>query len=103
MDRDLEVPAPKDQDGNLLLNFQTVLQGSEKRIHLFANNTIEYDVALEPILDPNEPDLKIVKYPAVLRAGQVEEVIISFKPDMDRISPLQSGWDFRKVILASNY
>ena len=100
MDADLAEPAPVDSNGNLILDFQTVLQGQEKRIKLYANNTIEYDIALEPLIEQNEPDLKIVKYPATLRSGSTEEVIISFKPDLDRISPLQSGFDFRKVILA---
>lgn len=103
MDPDLNEPAPVDSNGNLLLNFQTVLQGQEKRIHLFAHNTIEYDIQLEPLLEEGEPDLKIARYPAVLRAGMTDEVVVSFKPDIDRIKPLQSGFDFRKIILTSNY
>lgn len=103
MDLDLATPAPVDQNGNLLLNFGTVLQGQESRIKLFAHNTIEYDVQLEPLLEEGEPDLKITRYPEVLRAGSTEEVIVSFKPDMDRIRPLESGFDFRKIILTRNY
>lgn len=103
LDPDLAEQAPTDSNGNLLLNFGTVLQGQEKRIQLFAHNTIEYDVQLEPLLEPNEPDLKITRYPAVLRAGSTDEVVVSFKPDIDRVRPLESGFDFRKIILTSNY
>ena len=103
MDADLAEPAPVDSNGNLVLDFGTSIQGTEKRIKIYAANTIEFDIQLEPLTDPNEPDLKIVRYPSVLRAGSTEEVIISFKPDLDRISPLQTGWDFRKIILAKNY
>lgn len=103
MDSDLRERAPTDSNGNLILNFQTVLQGQEKRIRLFAHNNLEYDISLEPLLEPNEPDLKITRYPAVLKAGSTDEVIVSFKPDIDRVRPLESGFDFRKIILASNY
>jgi hypothetical protein len=99
LDPDLGERAPTDSDGNLLISFGTVLQGQEKRIQLFAHNTIEYDVQLEPLIDADEPDLKITRYPAVLRAGETAEVIVSFKPDLDRIKPLQAGFDFRKIIL----
>lgn len=99
LDPDLTTPAPKDQEGNIKLRFGTVLQGRDHRIKLYANNTIEYDIALEPILDKDEPDLNIVKYPSTLRAGSTEEVIVSFKPDIDRVKPLESGFDFRKIIL----
>lgn len=99
LDADLGERAPTDSNGNLLLNFGTVLQGQEKRIKLFAHNTIEYDIQLEPLIEDNEPDLKITRYPSVLRAGESAEVLISFKPDLDRIKPLESGFDFRKIIL----
>jgi hypothetical protein len=100
MDSDRMEAAPVDQNGNLILDFGTCLQGSEKRIKLYASNEIEYDISLEPLIEKDEPDLKIIRYPAVLRAGTIEEVLISFKPDLDRISSLNSGFDFRKIILA---
>lgn len=99
MDDDLGERAPTDSNGNLILDFGTVLQGQEKRIKLFAKNTIEYDIQLEPLIEADEPDLKITRYPAVLKAGEIAEVLISFKPDLDRIKPLESGFDFRKIIL----
>lgn len=99
MDDNLGERAPTDSNGNLILDFGTVLQGQEKRIKLFAHNTIEYDIQLEPLIEDNEPDLKITRYPSVLRAGETAEVLISFKPDLDRIKPLEAGFDFRKIIL----
>ena len=92
-------PAPTDGKGNLLLNFGTVLQGEAKKIRLYAYNTIEYPIQLEPIIQDNEPDLKITTYPPILRDGEIAPVDIVFSPDADRISPLQSGFDFRKIIL----
>ena len=99
LDPDKKEAAPVDNNGNLLLNFGTVLQGESKKIRLYAHNTIEFPIQLEPIIENNEPDLKITTYPNVLREGQVAPVDIVFSPDPDRISPLQSGFDFRKIIL----
>ncbi len=100
LDADKKERAPTDSNGNLLLNFGTVLQGQSKRIRLYAANTIEYPIQLEPLIENNnEPDLKITKYPPVLREGEVAEVDIVFSPDIDRIKPLESGFDFRKTIL----
>lgn len=103
LDPDLGQGAPTDSNGNLKLDFGTCLQGQESRIRLYAHNTIEYDIQLEPLIEPGEEDLKITKYPAVLRAGSIGEVIVSFKPDLDRISPLESGFDFRKIVLKRMY
>ena len=99
MDADRTQPAPTDNNGNLLLNFGTVLQGEAKRIRLYAANTIEYPIQLEPIIENNEPDLKITNYPPVLKQGDIAPVDIVFSPDADRIKPLESGFDFRKIIL----
>ena len=85
--------------GELELNFGTVLQGEAKKIKLYAHNTIEYPIQLEPIIENGEPDLKITRYPPVLREGETAQVDIVFSPGIDRISPLQSGFDFRKIIL----
>jgi hypothetical protein len=54
---------------------------------------------LEPIIENGEPDLQITTYPPILKQGEVAPVDIVFKPDPDRISPLESGFDFRKIIL----
>ena len=99
MDSEKRERAPTDENGNLLLNYGTVLQGQAKSIKLWAANTIEYDISLEPLIENNEPDLKITRYPPILKAGEIAEVVVTFKPDPDRIEPLQSGWDFRKIIL----
>ena len=76
--------APTDDSGNLLLNFGTVLQGESKRIRLYAVNTIEYPIELEPLIENGEPDLKITRYPPVIQAGEVAPVDITFSPDVDR-------------------
>jgi hypothetical protein len=99
LDPDKKTPAPTDSEGNLLLNFGTVLQGEAKKITLYAHNTIEYPMQLEPIIENGEPDLKITTYPPILKQGEIAPVDIVFKPDPDRVSPLQSGFDFRKIIL----
>ena len=99
MDEDGNEPAPTDQQGNLLLNFGTSIQGQAKRIRLYAANTIEYDIQLEPLIDKDEPDLKITRFPPILKAGDIQAVDITFTPDIDRVRPLQSGFDFRKIIL----
>jgi hypothetical protein len=99
LDPDKNKPAPTDSNGNLLLNFGTVLQGEAKRIRLYAANTIEYPIQLEPIIEDNEPDLKVTKYPPILKIGEIAPVDIVFSPDPDRIKPLESGFDFRKIIL----
>lgn len=99
LDPDKRKPAPTDDSGNLLLNFGTVLQSEAKKIRLYAHNTIEFPIQLEPIIENGEPDLHITTYPPVLRGGETAPVDIVFKPDPDRISPLQSGFDFRKIIL----
>ena len=99
LDPDKREPAPTDDNGNLKLNFGTVLQGEAKKIRLYAYNTIEYPIQLEPIIQDNETDLKITTYPPILRDGEIAPVDIVFSPDADRIRPLQSGFDFRKIIL----
>lgn len=99
MDADRTQPAPTDSNGNLLLNFGTVLQGEAKKIRLYAANTIEFPIQLEPIIENGEPDLKITRYPPVLREGETAPVDIVFSPDPDRIKPLESSFDFRKIIL----
>ncbi len=99
LDPERNQPAPTDDQGNLFLNFGTVVQGEAKKIRLYAHNTIEYPMQLEPLIENGETDLKITKYPAILREGEVAPVDILFTPDPDRISPLQSGFDFRKIIL----
>ena len=92
-------PAPTDSNGNLILNFGTVLQGQAKKITLFAHNTIEYPIQLEPLIEKGEEDLKVSRFPPVLKSGSIEPVDIVFAPDPDRIKPLQAGFDFRKTIL----
>ena len=99
MDAERNEPAPTDDDGNLFLNFGTVVQGEAKKIRLYAHNTIDFPMQLEPLIEANEPDLKITKYPPILREGEVAPVDIIFSPDPDCIKPLQSGFDFRKIIL----
>lgn len=100
LDADGTEPAPTDQQGNLLLDFGTVLQGQPKKIRLYAANTIEFPMQLEPLIDKDEPDLKITRYPPVIQAGAIEPVDITFTPDIDRVKPLNSGFDFRKIILS---
>lgn len=99
LDENRTQPAPTDNNGNLKLNFGTVLQGEAQKIRLYAHNTIEYPIQLEPIIENGEPDLSITNYPPVLREGQTAPVDIVFKPDPDRIKPLEAGFDFRKIIL----
>lgn len=99
LDPDKNEPAPTDSNGNLMLSFGTVVQGEAKKIRLYAANTIEYPIQLEPIIEDNEPDLKVTKYPPVLKVGEVAPVDVVFAPDADRIKPLESGFDFRKIIL----
>lgn len=99
LDEDATQPAPTDQEGNLILDLGTVLQGQPKKIRLYAQNTIEYPMQLEPLIDPNEPDLKITRYPPIIKQGEIAPVDITFTPDVDRIKPLNTGFDFRKIIL----
>ena len=102
MDQELKKPAPIDSNGNLKLNFGTVLQGSTKNIRLYAKNNISYPIQLEPIIsDPAEQDLKIRKYPQILQAGESAPIDVQFTPDLDRITPLKTTFDFRKIILSS--
>ena len=101
IDADKKEAAPTDGSGNLLLNFETVLQGEAKKIRLYVANTISYDIQLEPLIEEGEPDLKITRYPPIIHAGEIAPVDIVFHPDIDRISPLNSGFDFRKIILKS--
>ena len=100
MDEDGNEPAPTDSQGNLILNFGTSIQGQAKKIRLYAKNTINFNMQLEPLVDKNEPDLKITRYPPIIKAGAIEPIDITFTPDIDRISPLNSSFDFRKIILA---
>jgi hypothetical protein len=86
-------------DGTLFLDFGTVLQGQTKKVRLYAKNTIEFPVQLEPIIENGEEDLKVTRYPPVIHAGAIEPVDIVFAPDPDRIKPLDVGFDFRKIIL----
>jgi hypothetical protein len=93
--------APTDENGKLKIKFGTVLQGQSKRIRLYAKNLIDFPLELEPLItDENEKDLKITRYPNILRVGEIAPVDIVFSPNMDRLSPLESGWDFRKIILS---
>lgn len=102
MDQELKKPAPMDKNGNLALNFGVVLQGSTKNIRLYAKNTINYPIQLEPIIsDPAEQDLKVRRYPTILDAGASAPVDVEFTPALDRIQPLSTTFDFRKIILSS--
>lgn len=102
MDQELKKPAPIDKNGNLALNFGVVLQGSTKNIRLYAKNNINYPIQLEPIIsDPAEQDLKVRKYPSILAAGESAPIDVEFTPDIDRINPLRTTFDFRKIILSS--
>ena len=74
LDPEKRTPAPTDNNGNLLLNFGTVLQGKSEKIRLYAHNTIEFPMQLEPIIENNEPDLKITNYPSILREGETAPV-----------------------------
>ena len=101
LDSDQHQLAPTDDEGNLDLDFGTVLQGQSKKIRLYAKNLIEYPMQLEPLIaNENEKDLKITKYPAILKVGEIAPVDVVFSPDPERLSPLECGWDFRKVILS---
>jgi hypothetical protein len=99
LDAEAKQKAPTDSNGNLILNYGTVLQGQSKRITLFAHNTIEFPIQLEPLIEKDETDLKITRFPPILQAGDIQQVDIVFSPDVDRIRPLQCGFDFRKTIL----
>jgi hypothetical protein len=99
MDADKNEAAPTDSQGNLLLDFGTVLQGSEKKIRLHVTNTIEYPIQLEPIIENGEPDLKITRFPPIIQPAEIAPVDIVFSPDVDRVKPLEAGFDFRKIIL----
>ena len=92
-------PAPTNEDGTLYLDFGTVLQGQTKRVRLYAANTIEYPIQLEPMIEKGEEDLKVTRFPPILQVGSIEPVDIMFSPDIDRIKPLNAGFDFRKIIL----
>lgn len=101
LDLDQTQKAPTDDEGNLDLDFGTTLQGQSKKIRLYAKNLIKYPMELEPIYsNENEEDLKITKYPAILKVGEIAPVDVVFSPDPDRLSPLETGFDFRKVILS---
>lgn len=100
LDAEKKHPAPTDENGNLLLNFETVLQGQTKKIRLYAENMISYPMQLEPILERGEPDLKITQYPPILKVGEIAPVDITFSPSLDRLKPLNSSFDFRKIILS---
>ena len=99
MNESLTEPAPTDNAGNLMLDFGTCLQGQAKKIRLYVANTIDFDIQLEPLVDKDEPDLKITRFPPILKSGNVEPIDVTFTPDIDRVKPLESGFDFRKIIL----
>ena len=102
MDQELTKPAPIDKNGNLKLDFGVVLQGSTKNIRLYARNTISYPIQLEPIIsDPAEKDLKVRNYPSILGADSASPIDVEFTPGLDRITPLRTSFDFRKIILSS--
>ena len=102
MDQELTKPAKIDKNGNIALYFGEVLQGSTKNIRLYAKNTINYPIRLEPIIaNPAEQDLKIRRYPTILDAGASAPVDVEFTPALDRIEPLRTTFDFRKIILSS--
>ena len=101
LDQDATQLAPTDNEGNLKLDFGTVLQGQSQKVRLYAKNLINYPMQLEPLIaNENEKDLKISRYPNILKVGEVAPVDVVFSPDPDRLSPLETGWDFRKVILS---
>ena len=100
LDAEGNEPAPTDSQGNLLLDFGTVLQGQPKKIRLYAVNTIEFPIQLEPLISKDEPDLKITRYPPVIKQGEIAPVDVTFTPDIDRVKPLDASFDFRKIILS---
>jgi len=101
LDEDATQLAPTDENGNLDLQFGTVLQGQSQKIRLYAKNIIDYPMELEPMISkPNEKDFKITRYPNILKVGDVQPVDVVFSPDPDRLSPLEINFDFRKIILS---
>ena len=101
LDEDATQPAPTDDKGNLDIKLGTVLQGHSQKVRLYMKSLIEYPMQLEPLIaDVNEKDVKITRYPNILKVGIVEPVDIVFSPDPDRLAPLDTGFDFRKIILS---
>ena len=102
LDQDQNEKAPLDDNGNVKLELGTVLQGQSHKVRLFAKNIIDFPMQLEPLIaNVNEKDVKITRYPSILRSGEVGAVDIVFSPDPDRLAPLEpTGWDFRKIILS---
>lgn len=101
LDEDATELAPTDDKGNIDLELGTVLQGHSQKIRLYMKSLIEYPMQLEPVYkDANEKDVKITRYPNILKVGEVAQVDIVFSPDPDRLAPLDTGFDFRKIILS---
>ena len=51
-------------------------------------------------LDPvtTDPELTITRYPSEIKPDEIAPVTFVFRPGLDRVTPLRSGWGFEKTI-----
>ena len=70
--------------------------GEFNQIVVEIKNELDKAVALEPY--SKDPELEITSYPRMLNKKETGEVIITFRPNRDRLDPLDDEWGFKVLI-----
>lgn len=86
------------QDGNTVnsISFPVTKVGFESIIKAQILN--KYSDVVEVKTTIHDPDLKIVESPKTILPGKSSDFIVSFKPSIERKTPLNSKIDFDVVI-----
>ena len=70
--------------------------GEFTEIELVIENTLEYPMELKSYT--NDKDLEITTYPKYLIPQERGKVILTFKPAVERVKPLDTNWGFEITI-----
>ena len=86
------------QNGKIIesIQFPKTEVGKTSTIKIMIENTLAHHVELDPMI--SDKDVVIEKYPKELRGGEIQEAIISFKPNINRLIPLTDEISFKVTI-----
>lgn len=95
LDDELQETAPLDSEGNVSLDFESVVPGESKTKTIWIQNKTSRLMTIESY--STDSDLHI-KGPEQLRAGETGKVDITFSPPHGRLIPLEGTWGFKGII-----
>lgn len=96
-DNKLENRVPVNEEGGAIIDWGECNAGKTKTIRLYAKNELSNRIALrQPYTE--DPEFMIKTYPTNLKPGEIDEVILEYSPNIDRLIPLKAGWGFEVLI-----